>query len=178
MGFAPEELIHAAGGLAALADGPDHQQLAIPTEQVWSEPTSQPGQASPAAHPEPYSVLDWAWSRGMDRTEVRFLDLDQVLRDLRSAAADARRAHPEIVQVYLFGSLVRGNWTADSDADLIVVARKEFPDFVLSRSAYQIFTSAIPTDTLVYSESEFEKLRADPSSLVAQGFPSMVELLT
>jgi tRNA nucleotidyltransferase (CCA-adding enzyme) len=110
--------------------------------------------------------------------EVRFLDLDQVLRDLRKAAAEARRAHPEIVKVYLFGSLAKGNWTADSDADLIVVARKEFPDFVLSRSAYQIFTSSIPTDTLVYSESEFEKLRADPSSPVAQEFPSMVELLT
>jgi len=110
--------------------------------------------------------------------EVRFLDLDQVLRDLRSAAAEAQRAHPEIVKVYLFGSLVKGNWTADSDADLIVVARKEFPDFVLSRSAYQIFTSAIPTDTLVYSEREFEELRTDPSSLVAQEFPSMMELLT
>ena len=119
-------------------------------------------------------MRDESWNS----VEVRFLDLDQVLRDLRSAAAEARRAHPEIVKVYLFGSLVRGNWTADSDADLIVVARKEFPDFVLSRSAYQIFTSAIPTDTLVYSESEFEKLRADPSSLVGQEFPSMVELLT
>ena len=108
--------------------------------------------------------------------EVRFLDLDQVLRDLRSAAAEARRAHPEIVKVYLFGSLVRGNWTADSDADLIVVACKEFPDWVRSRSAYQIFTPSIPTDTLVYSEREFEQLRADPSSLVAREFPFMMEL--
>jgi hypothetical protein len=108
--------------------------------------------------------------------EVRFLDLDQVLRDLRRAAAEAKCAHPEVAKIYLFGSLVKGNWTADSDADLIVVARKEFPDFVRSRAAYQIFTPAIPTDTLVYSEREFEQLRADPSSLVAQEFPFMLEL--
>ena len=108
--------------------------------------------------------------------EVRFIDLDQVLRDLRNAAAEAKRVHPEVVKVYLFGSLVKGNWTADSDADLIVVVGKEFPDFVRSRSAYQIFTSSIPTDTLVYSEREFELLRADPSSLVAQEFPFMAEL--
>ncbi len=119
-------------------------------------------------------MQDESWSS----VEVRFLDLDQVLRDLRSAAAEAKRAHPEIVKVYLFGSLVKGNWTADSDADLIVVVRKEFPDFVLSRSPYQIFTATIPTDTLVYSVSEFEQLRADPSSLVAQELPSVVELLT
>jgi tRNA nucleotidyltransferase (CCA-adding enzyme) len=104
------------------------------------------------------------------------MDLDQVLRDLHRAAAEAKRVHPEVVKVYLFGSLVKGNWTADSDADLIVVARREFPDFVRSRSAYQIFTPSIPTDTLVYSESEFEQLRADPSSLVTQEFPFMAEL--
>jgi tRNA nucleotidyltransferase (CCA-adding enzyme) len=108
--------------------------------------------------------------------EVRFIDLDQVLRDLRSAAAEAKRVHPEVAKVYLFGSLVKGNWTANSDADLMVAVRKEFPDLVRSRIAYQIFTSAIPTDTLVYSESEFEQLRADPSSLVAQEFPFMAEL--
>jgi predicted nucleotidyltransferase len=95
---------------------------------------------------------------------------------LRNAAAEARRTHPEVVKVYLFGSLVKGNWTADSDADLIVVVRKEFPDFVRSRSTYQIFTSSIPTDTLVYSEREIEQLRADPSSLVAQESPFMTEL--
>ena len=108
--------------------------------------------------------------------EVRFIDLEQVLRDLRRAASEAKRTRPEIVKVYLFGSLVKGNWTADSDADLIAVVRKEFPDFVLSRSAYQIYTPSIPTDTLVYSESEFEQLLADPSSLVAQELPSMMEL--
>jgi len=108
--------------------------------------------------------------------EVRFMDLDQVLRDLRRAAAEVKRVYPEVVKAYLFGSLVKGNWTADSDADLIVVARREFPDFARSRSAYQIFTPSIPTDTLVYSESEFAQQRADPSSLVAQEFPSMAEL--
>jgi len=40
----------------------------------------------------------------------------------------------------------------------------------------RVFTPSIPTDTLVYSEREFEQLRADPSSLVAQEFPFMAEL--
>ena len=44
------------------------------------------------------------------------------------AATEARRVHPEVVKVYLFGSLVKGNWTADSDADLIVIVpQKDFP---------------------------------------------------
>ncbi len=87
--------------------------------------------------------------------EVRFIDREQVIRDLRQAVAEAKTRYPEIVKVLLFGSFVRGNWTADSDADLIVVVRKDFPNF-LDRSQYQIFPKGIPTDSLVYSEDEFE----------------------
>jgi predicted nucleotidyltransferase len=108
--------------------------------------------------------------------EVRFLEYDQILSDLRKAVKEAKAAHPEIVKVLLFGSLVQGNWTADSDADLIVVVRKEFPDFLSSRSPYQLFTRSIPTDSLVYSEREFEQMSRDPESLLAQNLPTAVEL--
>ncbi len=106
---------------------------------------------------------------------VRFLDYDAVLRALRRAAAAARKAHPEIVRVLLFGSLARGDWTADSDADLIVVVRNA-PRELLARARYQIHTPAIPTDTLVYSEEEFERFKADPSSFLSQNLEHAIEL--
>jgi predicted nucleotidyltransferase len=98
-----------------------------------------------------------------------------VLADLREAAAEARTRHPEIVRVYLFGSLVRGDWTAASDADLIVVVRREFRD-VLERSVYQIQCRAIPTDTLVCSEAEFERQAGDAGSFLAQALENAVAL--
>jgi tRNA nucleotidyltransferase (CCA-adding enzyme) len=116
--------------------------------------------------PEPFSSF----------AEVRFLDYDQILRDLRQAVREAKAAHPEIVKVLLFGSLAEGNWTADSDADLIVVVRKEFPDFLSSRTPFQIFAGSIPTDSLVYSESEFEQMARDAESFLAQNLPAAVEL--
>jgi predicted nucleotidyltransferase len=94
-----------------------------------------------------------------------------VLVELRQAAASARAAHPEIARIFLFGSLVRGNWTADSDADLIVVVRREFAD-IFERSPYQIHVASIPTDTLIYSETEF---RAG-SRFLQQALESAVEL--
>lgn len=108
--------------------------------------------------------------------EVRFIDLDEVMADLRHAVVEARAAHPEIVKILLFGSLVRGNWTADSDADLIVVVEKDFPDFLTSRTPYQIFSKSIPIDSLVYSTTEFEKLANDPASFLAQNLPTATEL--
>jgi predicted nucleotidyltransferase len=107
--------------------------------------------------------------------EVRFLDFDQTLRNLRLAAAEAKARYPEITTALLFGSLVEGNWTADSDADLIVVVRRDFPD-LLSRSPYQIFSKSIPTDTLVYSESEFARLAADADSGLGRSLQHAIEL--
>jgi predicted nucleotidyltransferase len=108
--------------------------------------------------------------------EVKFLDHHQILCDLRQAVSEAKAEHPEIVKVLLFGSLVQGNWTADSDADLIVVVRREFPDFLSSRAPYQIFARSIPTDSLVYSERELEQLSADQESFLARNLLSAVEL--
>ncbi len=89
--------------------------------------------------------------------------------------AEAKARYPEITKVFLFGSLVQGNWTADSDADLIVVVRKDFADFFES-CRYQIYAKSIPTDSLVYSEREFDKLASDPTSFLAQNLPTALEL--
>ncbi len=107
--------------------------------------------------------------------EVRFIDREQVIRDLRQAVADAKARYPEIIKVYLFGSLVQGNWTADSDADLMIVVRKSFSCFSDS-VPYQIYSDSIPTDSLVYSEVDFEKMASDPESLVAQNLATAQEL--
>jgi len=40
----------------------------------------------------------------------------------------------------------------------------------------EVYTPAIPTDTLVYSETDFVRLRDDPESFVSQNLPSALEL--
>ncbi len=107
--------------------------------------------------------------------EVRFIDREQVIRDLREAVAEARKRYPEIVKVFLFGSFVQGTWTADSDADLLVVVRKELKD-IFQRGNYHISAPSIPTDSLVYSESEFERLAREPESFLAQNLSTALEL--
>lgn len=115
--------------------------------------------------PEPFS----------NSAKVRFIDREELLSALRRSVATARAAHPEISRVFLFGSLARGNWTADSDADLIVVVNREFRD-IFERSRYQIHSPLIPTDTLVYSEEEFAALARDRESFPGQVLPTALEL--
>jgi tRNA nucleotidyltransferase (CCA-adding enzyme) len=113
--------------------------------------------------------------RSWTGAEVRFIDYEHTIRNIRKAVAEARAAHPEIVRVFLFGSLAQGTWTADSDADLIVVVRKELTDFT-SRSPYHIFVEGIDTDSLVHSENEFQEQARNPSSFLANTLLSAIEL--
>jgi nucleotidyltransferase-like protein len=113
--------------------------------------------------------------RSWTGAEVRFIDYERAMRNIRKAVAEAKAAHPEIVRVFLFGSLAQGTWTADSDADLIVVVGKELTDFC-SRSPYHIFVEGTATDSLVRSESEFQEQSQDPSSFLAHSLLSAIEL--
>lgn len=107
--------------------------------------------------------------------EVRFLDREAVLADLRKSVAEAKERYPEILKVYLFGSLVDGTWTADSDADLMIVVRAQFKSFGDS-CRYQIYADSIPVDSLVYSEGDFTRLASDAENFVARNLVGAVEL--
>jgi predicted nucleotidyltransferase len=77
-------------------------------------------------------------NRSSDSSGVVFLDREQALADVGRAitALVARRAG--VREVWLFGSLARGNATARSDADLLVVVDRDerrpmdrIPEFLL-----------------------------------------------
>lgn len=95
-----------------------------------------------------------------------------VLEELRRAAREAKQRHPEIASVYLFGPLTTGG---DGDADFLVVVRREFTG-LFERCPYHIHTPTLPADTLVYSESEFARMAADPTSFLAGVLRAAVEL--
>jgi len=108
--------------------------------------------------------------------EAKSRDHGQVLDELRQAVREAKIARPEIVKVLLFGAVAQGNWTPDCEANLIVVVRKEFPDFLRSRAPYHVFAPSIPTDSLVYSEREFVQMSRDWDSFLAQNLRTAIEL--
>ncbi len=72
-------------------------------------------------------------------------------------------------QVYLFGSHARGDSTAESDYDVLVVV-KELADqpFQLEQQAYHALLGlATPVDVVVMSRERFEKRRGVSASLPA-----------
>jgi len=79
------------------------------------------------------------------------------------------------VKIYLFGSAARGDATADSDYDLLVVAPDDAPEERRSEDAgYRALRgTGIAVDLLVWTQSAFERqlhLKASlPSTVVREG---------
>lgn len=82
-----------------------------------------------------------------------------------------RAAEPE--QVYVFGSLARGEAREESDVDLLVVEREDFGKgrsrFEETNRIYKALSSfRIPVDVLLYSSNEFVKWRKSPNHVVGR----------
>ncbi len=75
-------------------------------------------------------------------------------------------------RIYLFGSRARGNQTADSDIDLLIVEDQEFRPQRSRWSELQRIRKAlkpfrVPKDILVYSQDEFETWKDSLNHIVA-----------
>jgi predicted nucleotidyltransferase len=75
-------------------------------------------------------------------------------------------------RIYLFGSRARGNHTAESDVDLLIVEDQKFgPDHTrrseLKRIRKALRPFRIPKDVLVYSQDEFETWEHSINHIVA-----------
>jgi predicted nucleotidyltransferase len=83
------------------------------------------------------------------------LDRDAVLRRLEEYARRELASRAEVREVVLIGSLARGDWSARSDADVVVVVdgsdrswRDRLPDYAPRESV------GVPVDVLVYTREE------------------------
>ena len=92
----------------------------------------------------------------MSRVVFRRPDRDLVLRRLQAWARGQLARRPEVRRVVLIGSLARGDWSARSDADVvIVVAGAPAGPGPFRGPAYLPGASVgAPVDILVYTEAE------------------------
>lgn len=80
--------------------------------------------------------------------------------------ADRLRRDIGASRVILFGSFARGRVHEGSDIDLVVVSplRGKMPERIIR----VLGMTDLPVEPLMYTAEEFERLRGDPTSIVAE----------
>jgi predicted nucleotidyltransferase len=87
---------------------------------------------------------------------ARFLNKDLVVQELRALALLARQAEPEIQGVVLFGSLAKDNYTPRSDADLLIILKRDSTPFLERIPRFQslFLTASLPVEVFPYTVEE------------------------
>ena len=83
------------------------------------------------------------------------LDRDRVVSRLQAYAEAELAQRPEVREVILIGSLARGDWSARSDADIVVIVDHAPDSGPFRGGAYAPMASVgVPVDVLVYTLGE------------------------
>ncbi len=83
------------------------------------------------------------------------LDHSSALRELRAWARKSLAARPEVREARLIGSLARGDWSARSDADVVVIVDEAEARGPFRGGAYAPAAGVrVPVDVLVYTPEE------------------------
>jgi len=97
---------------------------------------------------------------------VYWLNLDQVRRDLKKAVERLAHEHTEIEEVWLFGSLARGDAVPGSDADLLVLLRDSRSSFLDRMVQYQPDFCGVGVDVFAYTRAEVARMQAEGNTFV------------
>ena len=87
-----------------------------------------------------------------------WLNLDEVKDRLTRAAHTLAKTHPEIGEVWLFGSLARGQAVPGSDADLLLVLEECDLPFLERGVQYQPEFCGVGIDLFAYTRTELEQM--------------------
>jgi uncharacterized protein len=108
-------------------------------------------QRKPGA-PSPIQSTSWP------SVQLFWLNLEEVRDRLSTAVRQLAKRHPEIEEVWLFGSLARGQAVPGSDADLLLVLTACEVPFLDRTVHYQPEFCGLGVDLFAYTHKELEQM--------------------
>ncbi len=99
--------------------------------------------------------------RSSTSSVLRWPDAESVRRALVAWVAEEAPRQPGLLRLGYFGSYARGDWGVGSDLDLIAVVERSTYPFERRALAWETSTLPVPTELLVYTRDEWERLGAE-----------------
>lgn len=97
----------------------------------------------------------------MRGVKVSFLEVEPIIARLKERAQELLTSHPQLLEVGLFGSLVRGDYGPGSDADLLVILEADARRLIDRMSEWlECFSGVgIAIDVFPYTMEENEAMQ-------------------
>ena len=96
-------------------------------------------------------------STSLRSVKLFWLDLDEVQSRLLTAAQQLTDKHPEIQEVWLFGSVAQGRAVSGSDADLFLFLKESDVPFLERSAYYQPEFCGLGVNLFAYTQKELER---------------------
>lgn len=107
---------------------------------------------------------------------VFWLDREAVLKELEAVARQMKAARPEIEEVWLFGSLARGDAAPGSDADLLLVLSEASGTFAERIPRYLPTGLSLGVEVFPYTRVEIDAMLEDENPFIRQALAEGIAL--
>jgi len=108
--------------------------------------------------------------RSLNSSVLKWPDAARIEAALRAWAEAMSSTRPEVIRVGYFGSYARGDWGVGSDLDIVLVVDRSAKPFASRGADWDATELPVPTDVLVYTGTEWERLQEGqpPPKLVGE----------
>lgn len=92
--------------------------------------------------------------------KILSVDYNALFKSLQEICNKIRQEHNHVKKLFLFGSFLKGNYTPESDVDIMIVVEQDDTPFLERRDLFSDFFLDIPFDVnlLVYTENELHNM--------------------
>ncbi len=91
----------------------------------------------------------------MNSVRVFWLEQDQLIKKIHQAARKIGKNDPNVKKIILFGSLAEKRGTPGSDADILIILKKEETPFIERMGEWlKRFSLNFPLEVFPYTENE------------------------
>ena len=115
-------------------------------------------------------------SESYGSVKVTYFDKEAVWKALRDLARRLAAAHPEIIKVAVFGSLVRDEAAPGSDVDLLLVLAESDAPFPDRSVRYRPDRFPVSIDIFAYTEEEVRDMLAQDNFFLKRALSEGVTL--
>ncbi|MGB9768863.1 nucleotidyltransferase domain-containing protein [Dictyoglomus turgidum] len=110
--------------------------------------------------------------------KILSVDYDALINKLKEISFFIKEKNSKVIKIMLFGSFARGDYTPESDVDIMIIVKNSEKPFLFRADEFLDYFKEIPFDVniIVYTKDEIEKMEKDNNIFIKEVLSYAVEL--